>query len=266
MRKFIYGIVFIFIGILITLIFLFWYKCFPEGTAFDLKAFATWVGAIGSFGAIFVIILNTNKQIRNQNNNIKKQIKNQNKENNRPFITVNRSYEKSSSESNCPEIYKVVTESANNLGKRKPIELFLEIKNIGNGVAINIELNKINENDIIDNGDASGKHFTHCDLGINASNKIQMQIEYGASNNKNNSVHKKYVDSINFLLFYSDIYDSIYSTILDIRFTTDGKFIVLRYNCGSTDFDDAINSVNGNYDEKIKKYKKRYLNIRGNLI
>lgn len=280
MQKKVFIIVAFLLGSVITLLFLFGWKWFPQDSSID---FPTLIIAFGIIIALGGVIWNTNRQINNQNISIKKQIENQNKESHRPFISVkdvrklvdNYYYDGNDKFQFCTSNSLFIGNSISTkrgqaslkniqqLEDRKVIKIKLILENIGYGVATNICCWGISGTFtcLTSNSQEEGEFVSTESLGVGMKEKtiFNLTFEFDKKLSQNPPYLKE--DMANILLFYSDLNDNVFSTIITV-FISDNinqpKKLLLKYVFhpnSSAFFYDALNQLSVDYSEMLSIYK-----------
>lgn len=195
------------------------------------------VPSLISAATIVFVVVNTNKQIRNQN-----------KESHRPYL-------KFFDINDCNEdFFNSYIAVKNNEGKNteeKTVYTKIEIKNVGYGIATNIHLlgfaNTVISKAGIEEKRETGKLFSVLDIGSSEESIIKITL---ASNE--NSTNTTY----DLMLFYTDLNKNIYSTMLLIEVNKNELWNLYYYPNGTLNFDDIIKKRSVKYKALKRKYIK----------
>jgi hypothetical protein len=191
--------------------------------------------------AIFFIVRNTNKQIKNQN-----------KESHRPYLRVINFEEV---EEEFMNSYLAVKNNEDTRNEVKTIHGEVWIRNLGYGTATNIFLLGFDKTVCtkagIEEKVKTGETFSVLDLGLSENKAIETSLR-----SNNNSSDTTY----DFMLFYTDLNKNIYSTMLLIQVKNNKFWNLYYYPHGSLNFDDILEKRNVEYRDLEKEYIKWELN------
>lgn len=242
-----------------------------SSTIVILQTVGIWVGSLGTVAAIVFVVINTNRQIKNQN-----------KESHRPYISISSlsditSHDPITYEKTYNPYYEVKTYNIikNQILDNINAKIVFTIKNMGYGIARDIRIYSL------DSDKDSIKHkfrqtesvssVTMLDIINGKSKKILFDIHYHCKQYKhfgkvtNGKVKSVFDynsrDYCNFVLFYSDLNDNIYSTVFSLSFNCHGPFQYGYYTEGTSNFNKLIKDLPVDY----KLLKQKYLHRKNDI-
>lgn len=214
---------------------------------------------------------------------MKEQIENQNKESHRPYIrildirdilndlNVDKSFYFASHQfkvkNDMLDNHSFYTNRSLELDKKNEDNVKIEIiiNNCGYGIAHNIHFVGLKDTyySSIRFGQKSGNYFSILDIAqaetININFNISCYLEF-------NDASHKYEDGITFLLFYSDLYENVFSSYIYVHFIADKeekpRTLDVQYTIftqGSRKFNNVLSNLKVDYKEEIRKYKNQLL-------
>lgn len=260
-------IIYIFLGLSLLLGFMNWLCKNSSNITNDL---GIWLGSIGTIVAIIFVVLNTNKQIENQN-----------KLEHRPMLRIEEILKASKEDFTEETHYELVSRDVSSYKDKTGLhteifEVLAVIENIGKGIAIQLSFFDPEKKDF------SKDKYIFNSLGSQKKTirkRIDKNKEIKASDIKEIPIRLKYnsykedielldttVDFCNTIIMYSDIYGNVYMLFFEIRIEKNG----IKYNlddclfyqqlyCGSRGFKKAITYYGLNQNMLIKKYTERFL-------
>lgn len=227
-------------GIISTVIFLCWHKWFPKGTTWDLEALAVWIGSMFTLAAIYFVVQNTNKQIKNQN-----------KESHRPHLCMSRN---SNVDESILEIIINFNVSVDSISDKKNNKRhYIKLFNAGYGTASNIRFigttYKSYKREIsISYQDDSARNHLIEPIRENKYTSIGLGTIIDSQN-------KNIMLPIYILVFYTDFNQNIYSTLIYLETTNQIGFTINFYNDNRKAFSAKIKEAGIDY----KKAKYQYI-------
>lgn len=195
------------------------------------------VPSLISAATIVFVVINTNKQIKNQN-----------KESHRPYLRV---LDVDDTNEDFLNSYIAVKDNEELNHENIPVQTIIKIKNMGYGIATNTLLlgfaNTFINRAGVEEKDKTGKLFSVLDIGVLEETIIKISLN--SNNNFDNA-------TFDLMLFYTDLNKNIYSTMLLIEVKNNKYWNLYYYPRGSLNFDDILRKRNVKYRNFVKIYKK----------
>jgi len=260
-------IIYVLLGLSLLMGFVDWLTKASSNITNDL---GIWVGSIGTLVAILFVVLNTNKQIENQN-----------RLENRPLLRIESISEVQDTDFDEQTYFQIKSHVVSKHVRdpefqREEFDALIRTENIGKGIAVELAFfNPILEGFF---GTCYG-HNINYDARISIRRRIDLSREIKASDMKNVPVRFYYnldrdngkrpakaSDLCNTILMYSDIQGHIYMTYVQITFdryeskglSTD-EFTFQQYYSGCRAFKKAISYYGFSERYLLMKYKERFL-------
>jgi len=198
------------------------------------------VPSVVSAATIVFVVINTSRQIKNQN-----------KESHRPYLRI---LDVNDSDEDSLNSYLSVKDNEELNSEREPVKTKIKIINMGYGPSTNILLlgfaHTFTSRAGVDEKKKTGELFSVLDVGLSEDSIIKVTL---ISND--NSTNTTY----DLMLFYTDLNKNIYSTMLLIEVKKNEFWNLYYYPRGSANFDDILEKRKIKYKELEKKYKKKQL-------
>lgn len=198
------------------------------------------IPSLVSAATILFVVINTNKQIKNQN-----------KESHRPYLRVVKFEEVEKSFMNS---YLTVKNDDDIISDKGRVDGKIWVHNLGYGIATNILLIGFDKAFCTKAGvemkTKTGELFSVLDVGMSEDKSIKVSLS--SNNNSDDTTY-------DLMLFYTDLNKNIYSTMLLIQVKNNKFWNLYYYPKGSLNFDDILEKRNVEYKDLVKKYIKRQL-------
>lgn len=197
---------------------------------------------------------------------VNNRIKNENQENHKPYLVLNKvttlknldqySYYLTPIGRNYKELNSIINEDVlAKLGDEYAIDVVLNLKNIGYGVATNIKFYDLLNGEQLIGTQASSKNrnqqlFTTFDIGAEEEKKMQAHIIHMTTDD--NGVVKE--DHNRILCVYQDLNNNIYDFIICINVKDQEHYDFFAYQRSSHSYKRWIKENKKEYRQIIKKY------------
>ena len=203
------------------------------------------IPTVATLVMIYYVKRTSKDQVKNAAENTAIQIKSQIKEQYRPFLEYRDIKRRTKPDG---DIFISVNDKLhmNSPAEVNPEYIRIEINNIGRGIATNIRIFRImNQEEQLEYTKKGNLEPINCNVDIPYTLSLMLR-----------PYNKESI--LNYLILFQDLHGNVYSSLLTIPAQQETYPEHVVYRDDLVDFNAKVSKLNVNYDEVLKKYNKSY--------
>lgn len=203
------------------------------------------IPTVATLVMIYYVKRTSKDQVKNAAENTAIQIKSQIKEQYRPFLEYRDIKRRTKPDG---DIFISVNDKLhmNSPAEVNPEYIRIEINNIGRGIATNIRIFRImNQEEQLEYTKKGNLEPINCNVDIPYTLSLMLR-----------PYNKESI--LNYLILFQDLHGNVYSSLLTISSPQETYPEHVVYRDDLVDFNAKVSKLNVNYDEVLKKYNKSY--------